>query len=81
MDHILYQIFKIFFEYIYIHKHGEMTVNPSIRIYTNKTLELLTPQVQWNYLEALKDTKKWYCWKCSLFRNYWSSIDTLWSCY
>ena len=71
-------IFNIFFEYIYIYiyiyiyKHGEMTVNPSIRIYTNKTknritfkiktgyyLELLTPQVQWNYLEALKDTKKW----------------------
>ena len=53
MDHFLYQIFKIIFK-----KHGEKTVNPSIRIYINKTenrimlkiktgyyLQLLTPEI------------------------------------
>ena len=56
MDHILYQVFNIILN-IYYKKHGENTVNPSIRIYINKIenritfkiktgyyLELLTPQ-------------------------------------
>ena len=54
--HILYQIFKIILN-IYLKKHGKKTVNPSIRIYTNKIengislktksgycLKLLTPE-------------------------------------
>ena len=73
-------------------KHAEKTDNPSIRIYTNKIenritfrikkgyyLELLTPKTM-KLLGSIKtkitkDKKKW--WKCSLFRNYWSSINTL----
>ena len=56
MDHILYQIFKFILNALQ-KKHGEMTVNPSIRIYINKIgnrimfkiktgyyLELLTPE-------------------------------------
>ena len=53
MDHILYQILKIFI----LKKHGENINNPSVKIYINKTenritfrikngysLELLTPE-------------------------------------
>ena len=56
MDHILYEIFKIILN-IYYKKHGEKTVNASLRIYINKIenrikfkiktghyLELLTPE-------------------------------------
>ena len=50
-----------YFEYVF-KKHGEKTVNPSIRIYTNKienrvTLKIITNfwlLKQGNYLEALK---------------------------
>ena len=55
-DHILYQIFKIFVEYI-LRKRGENTDNPSVKIYVNKiknrivfrikngySLKLLTPE-------------------------------------
>ena len=55
-DHILYQIFKIFVEYI-LRKRGENTNNPSVKIYVNKiknrivfrikngySLKLLTPE-------------------------------------
>ena len=55
MDHIQYQIFKDYFEYI-LKKHSENVNNPSIKIYVNKNenrvtfkikkayyLELLTP--------------------------------------
>ena len=55
-DHILYQIFKIFVEYI-LKKRGENTDNPSVKIYVNKiknrivfkikngySLKLLTPE-------------------------------------
>ena len=55
MDHILYQILKIFI----LKKHGENINNPSVKIYINKTenritfrikngysLELLTPETR-----------------------------------
>ena len=55
MDHILYQILKIFI----LRKHGENINNPSVKIYINKTenritfrikngysLELLTPETR-----------------------------------
>ena len=61
MDHILYQIFKIIFEYIW-EKYNEKIDNPSIRIYQNKIestvtfkiktryyLELLTPEITWKH--------------------------------
>ena len=37
MDHVLYQIFKIVLN-VFLKKHGEKTVNLSIRIYINKKL-------------------------------------------
>ena len=56
MDHILYQIFKVILN-IYKKKHGEKTIDPSIKLYINKIenrimfkikigfyLELLTPE-------------------------------------
>ena len=58
-------VIQDYFEYVF-KKHGEKTVNPSIRIYTNKIenritfkikawyyLELLTPETR-NYLGVLK---------------------------
>ena len=50
-----------YFEYVF-KKHGEKTVNPSIRIYTNKIENRITLKIitnfwllkQGNYLEALK---------------------------
>ena len=63
------------------------TDNTSIKIYVNKIenriafkikrgyyLKLLMPETM-NYLEALKIERygrKW--WKCTTFRNYWSSV-------
>ena len=41
MHHILYQIFKIILN-IYFKKHGEKTINPSIKIYKNKTENRIT---------------------------------------
>ena len=67
MDHILYQIFKINFEYI-IKKHEIVTHNPPIKIYANEVenmiifriktgyyFKLLTPETMKN-LEVLKVT-------------------------
>ena len=52
MDHILYQI-QDYFEYI-LKKHGENTVNPSIRIYTNKIENRITFKIKTGYyLELL----------------------------
>ena len=39
MDHILYQVFKIIFEYIF-KRHGEKNDNPSIIICVNKTKKI-----------------------------------------
>ena len=36
MDHIRYQTFKIYFEYI-LKEHGQNTFNPSIETYANRT--------------------------------------------
>ena len=52
IDHILYQIFKIF-QYI-LKKHGEKTVNSSIRIYRNKMENRITFKIKTGYyLELL----------------------------
>ena len=48
MDHILYQIFKISLK-IYLKKHGEKTVNPSIRIYINKIENRITFKIETGY--------------------------------
>ena len=48
MDHILYQIFKISLK-IYLKKHGEKTVNPSIRIYINKIENRITFKIKTGY--------------------------------
>ena len=45
MDHILYQIIKIFFEYV-IEKHGEKTENPSIKIQVNKIENRITLRIK-----------------------------------
>ena len=54
-------VIQDYFEYVF-KKHGEKTVNPSIRIYTNKIENRITLKIitnfwllkQGNYLEALK---------------------------
>ena len=54
-------VIQDYFEYV-LKKHGEKTVNPSIRIYTNKIENRITLKIitnfwllkQGNYLEALK---------------------------
>ena len=45
MDHILYQIIKIFFDYV-IEKHGEKTENPSIKIQVNKIENRITLRIK-----------------------------------
>ena len=59
MDHILYQIFKIILN-IFKKKHGEKTVNSSIRIYVNKIENKITFKIKaGHYLELLtRKTKK-----------------------
>ena len=53
MDHILYQIFKIIFEYIW-KKYNEKIDNPSIRIYQNKFESAVTFKIETGYyLELL----------------------------
>ena len=53
MDHILYQIFKIIFEYIW-EKYNEKIDNPSIRIYQNKIESTVTFKIKTRYyLELL----------------------------
>ena len=53
MDHILYQIFKIILN-MYQKKHGEKTVNPSIRIYINEIENRITCRIKTGYyLELL----------------------------
>ena len=42
MYHILYQIFKIILNIYLKKRHGEKTVNPSIRIYLNKIENIIT---------------------------------------
>ena len=44
MYHILYQIFKIILNNI--KKHGEKTINPSIRMYTNKEENRVTFKIK-----------------------------------
>ena len=54
-------VIQDYFEYVF-KKHGEKTVNPSVRIYTNKIENRITLKIitnfwllkQGNYLEALK---------------------------
>ena len=48
MDHILYQIFQIILN-IYVKRHGEKTVNASIRIYTNKIQNRVTFKIKAGY--------------------------------
>ena len=48
MDHILHQIFKIILV-IYKKKHGEKTVNPSIRIYLNKVENRIMFEIKAGY--------------------------------
>ena len=48
MDHILHQIFKIILV-IYKKKHGEKTVNPSIRIYMNKVENRIMFEIKAGY--------------------------------
>ena len=45
MDHIQYQIFKIYFEYIF-KKHSENVDNPSIKIYVNKIENRVTFKIK-----------------------------------
>ena len=53
MDHILYQIFKIIFDYI-IEKHEAMTDNSPIRIYINKMGNRVTFKIKTgHYFELL----------------------------
>ena len=47
MDHILYQLFMIVLDIF--KKHGEKTVNPSIRIYINKTEDRITFKIKTGY--------------------------------
>ena len=47
MDHILYQLFMIILDIF--KKHGEKTVNPSIRIYINKTEDRITFKIKTGY--------------------------------
>ena len=62
MDHILYQIFKIFLN-IYLKKYGEKTVNPSIRIYINKIENRITFKIKAGYYLGLLNY-------FALFRNH-----------
>ena len=62
MDHILYQIFKIFLN-IYLKKYGEKTVNPSIRIYINKIENRITFKIKTGYYLGLLNY-------FALFRNH-----------
>ena len=48
MHHILYQIFKIILN-IFKKKHGEKTVNPSIKIYINKIENRITFEIKTGY--------------------------------
>ena len=48
MDHIPYQLFKIILN-IYLKKHQKKTVNPSIRMYTNKTENRITFKIKKGY--------------------------------
>ena len=48
MDHILYQIFKTFFDYI-LKNHGENTDNPSVKIYVNKIENRITSKIKTGY--------------------------------
>ena len=78
------------FEYI-LKKHGEKTINPSIRICANRIgnrimfkikagyyLELLTPEaIKLLGSTKSKITKNKNGKKNALFRNYWSNINTL----
>ena len=47
MDHILYHISRLFS--IKSKKHGQKTVNPSIKIYTNKTENRITFKIKSEY--------------------------------
>ena len=52
MDHILYQIFKIIWNKL--KKHGEKTVNVTIKIYINKIENRITFKIKTGYyLELL----------------------------
>ena len=55
-DHILYQIFKIILN-ISLKKHGEKTDNPPIRIYVNKTKNIITFKKKTGYYLELLTTE------------------------
>ena len=48
MNHILYPIFKYYFEYI-LKKYGEKTDNPSIKTYVNKVENRVTFKIKTVY--------------------------------
>ena len=76
MDHILYEIFKIFFNIL--KKHDTISDNPSIIIYANKIENRITFKTKTGYhLELLTSkTMKWLG-STNYFRNYLSIINAL----
>ena len=56
-DHILYQLFKIYFEYM-LKKHETITDNPSIRIYVNKIENRTTFKIKAGYYLKLSTREK-----------------------
>ena len=56
-DHILYQLFKIYFEYM-LKKHATITDNPSIRIYINKIENKTTFKIKAGYYLKLLTREK-----------------------
>ena len=68
MDHILYQIFMIIFEFI-IKKHQKVTDHPPIRIYVNQVENGLTSRIKIGYYLKLLTPKT-----MKLFRSIKSKI-------
>ena len=57
MDHIRYQTFKIYFEYI-LKEHGQNTFNPSIETYANRTENKIMFKIKTGYYLELSTQDK-----------------------
>ena len=85
MDHIMYQVFKIY--WIYFKKHGRKADNPSIRIYIIKIKNRIGLKQRKDFILNFQRLKRWNCfknkiskdkkkWECTSSKNYWNIIST-----